>query len=373
VDTPKWLDWSDDAIASHDKNSHLYKYTYGVKDIQVRYKEFSRASVFVSKPYDIEGNIMEVSLITDENNYMTQTTNNSTSSFDTTIEYYITFKDNPKYDEWIPILPQGQTRINEYLFTNGTRRGKLRFQCDTSKEIMVYKNGVKLNEDYWSYCSDNSIIIDKYWNKYDVYTTTYCPNFLINDPCNISLESLNIIPYTSPDGSDGEVFKTGTDRNGIITLSKTPYIDYGKINAGTAGYNPIEVTLFNGTIAGANKTTYTTVTKDTIPATRNVTDYLTLAEVSPKPYDPTTLNSVMTYPYFDYIQDGRKLQLTETFNNSSIVSNMTTNHGDAWIRVKYNYLDSKFRFKAILRNVSSKTNSLTPSFNNYSLVFKVVK
>jgi hypothetical protein len=375
MNTPQWLDWSNNNIASYDKNSHLYRYTYGVKDIQVRYKEFSDSSVFVTKPYEIDGNILEVSLAADESNYMVQSTNNATSPFDTTIEYYITFKENPRYDEWIPILPSGQAIVNEYLFTDGTKRGKLRFQCNISKEVTVYKNGVKISNDHWSYCSDNSIVIDKYFDKYAIYTVSYYPDILANDPWNVELkpEDRQITPFLSPDGSEGEVFKNGTDRNGTILLSKTPYIDYEKINSGVAGYNPLDVTLFNGVIAGPNRTVYSTITKDTTPATKNVTDYRTLNDTSLKPYDPTVTNSVMTYPYFEYLQDGRKVYFTETFNNSGIVSNMPTNHGDAWIRVKYNYLRSQFRFKAILRNVSSRTDSLTPSINNYSLIFKVVR
>jgi len=342
MDTPRWLDWSDKNIASFDKNSHLYKYTYGVKDIQVRYKEFDRASVFVSKPYQIDGNIVEVNLIANDKNHLTQRTNNATSPFDTVIEYYITFKEHPRYDEWIPILPEGQERVNEFLFTNGTKRAKLRFACDRNKEIIVYKNGVKISEDHWSYCSDNSIVIDRYFDKYAIYTVSYYPDQLVSDPWNIELkpEDREIVPYISPDGSEGEVFRNGTDRNGTITLTKTPYIDYGRINNDDPSYHPIEVVLENGKIAGPNRTVYSLITKDTTPATRNITDYKTLSAVTLKPYDHTLVNNAMLHPYFEYVQEGRKLYFTETFNNSNIVSNMPTNHGDAWIRVKYSYLRS---------------------------------
>jgi hypothetical protein len=274
MNTPKWLDWSDENIKSYDKNSHLYRYTYGVKDIQVRYKEFDRSSVFVTKPYEIEGNILEVSLIADDSNYMVQTTNNATSPFDTTIEYYITFKETPTPEDWIPILPSSQDRINEFLYMNNSRRSKLRFLCDTSKDIVVYKNGIKLSRDYWSYCADNSIAIDKYFDKYAIYTASYYPDHLAKNPWDIELKpsDRNIVTYEAPDGSKGEVFKEGTDRNGTIILSKTPYIDYEKINSGAA-YTPIEVTLFNGAIAGPNKTVYSTITNTSAPATRNVTDY----------------------------------------------------------------------------------------------------
>lgn len=375
MNIPEWLDWSDENIAAHEKKARVYKYIYGVKDIQVRYKEFERASVFVSKPYEVEGNIMEISLIADDKNHIVQSANNAMSNFDTTIEYYVSFKEYPRYDEWIPILPRGCTTVNEYLFLNGTKNAKLRFACDTSKEIIVYKNGVRIPDQHWSFCSDNSITIDKYFDKYAIYTVTYSPNPLISDPWNIEIgkEDREIVPYISPDGTEGEVFKNGTDRNGIITLSKTPFIDYERINTKDPNYHPIEVILENANIAGPNRTIYRTITKDTVPATRNITDYLTHSEVTLKAYDPTPSGNSMAYPYFEYIHDGRKLYFTETFNNSNIVSNMPINHGDAWIRVKYSYLKTQFRVKIILRNVSPTTKSITPSVNRYSVVFKVVR
>lgn len=375
MNTPGWLDWSEDKIASYNKSSHLYKYTYGVKDIQVRYKEFDRSSVFVSKPYQVDGNIVEVSLMSDEKNHLIHQTNNGTSSFDTTIEYYITFNEHPRYDEWLPVLPSGEKSVNELLFTNGTRRAKLRFQCDPQRELTVYKNGIKISLDHWSFCSDNSISIDKYFDKYAIYTVTYYPNELISDPWNIELrpKDREIIPYTGPDGSEGEVFAMGTDRNGIVVLSKNPYVDYNRINLNDTSYNPIDISLERGVIAGPNRTVFSTVTKDTTPSTKNMTDYKMRSEITLKAYDPSLTGSQMIHPYFEYLQDGRKVYFTETFNNSSIVSNMPTNHGDAMVRVKYNYLRSQFRFKIILRNVSQRTESITPSVSSYALAFKVMR
>jgi len=373
--TPEWLDWSDENISLYNKSLSRYRYVYGVKDIQIRYKEFNRTSVFVSKPYEIDGNIMEISLLANDRNHLVKDIGKGTSEFDTVIEYYVSFKEHPGCEEWIPILPSGREYINEYLFIKESRNAKLRFMCDTSKEIAVYKNGVRIPSDHWSFCSDNSIKIDRHFDKYAIYTVMYRPNSLLSDPWNIEISKNDreIVPYVSPDGSEGEVFKSGTDRNGTLVLSKTPFIDYEKINEGTPGYYPIEVILENGKIAGPNRTVYSMISKDTVPATVNITDYLNHSETVLKPYDLTMSGESMTHPYFEYIHDGRKLYLTETFNNSNIVSNMPTNHGDAWVRVKYSYLKTQFRIKIILRNVSSKTESITPSVKDYSLIFKVMR
>jgi len=376
MNTPQWLDWSDENIQSNDVNRRLYKYTYGVKDVQIRYKEFEKASVFVSKPYFIDGNIIEVGLITDEDNYVTHANSNGVNPYDTAVEHYITFKEYPHADEWIPILPTGQERVpNELLILNGGQKGFLRFSCNTAKEIVVYKNNIKMPNEFWSYCSDNSIIIDKYFDRYATYTVAYYPNQMTSDPWNIELkeEDRKIVPYKSVDGTDGEVFRNGTDRNGIVTLTKYPYIDYARINSNDITYTPVNISLENANIAGPNRTVFSLITKDTTPATKNITDYISLSEAVLRSYDVTLTGQTITYPYFEYVQDGRKLYFTETFNNSSIISNMATNHGDAWIRVKYNFLQTQFRFKTILRNTSSKANSVTPSVNSYSLVFKVMR
>jgi hypothetical protein len=241
--------------------------------------------------------------------------------------------------------------------------------------MIVYKNGVRLSEEFWSYCSDNSVVIDKYYDRYAVYTVSYGPDALRSNPWDIELlpDDREIIPYIGADGTEGEVFATGTDRNGCVILSKYPYVDFERVNNGDTTYYPIKVNLENAKIAGPNRSVYNLITRDTTPATRNITDYRTLAPVALKPYDPALVNNQMSYPYFEYLQDGRKLYFTETFNNSNIVSNMATNHGDAWVRVKYEYLRSQFRFKIILRNTSSSTESVTPSVSNYSLIFKVMR
>lgn len=375
MNIPKWLDFSEEQITAHDESARLYRYTYGIKDIQVKSNEFEKASVFVSRPYEVDGNVMEVSLEADERNYATYSSGNGTSPFDTTIEYYISFREHPRYDEWIPILPTGRDYIYEYLFTKGTKQGRLRFACDPSREISVYKNGIKLPEDSWSFCPDNSIAVDKRYDKYAIYTVGYHPNVIQSDPWNINLkeDDREIIPFIGPDGSEGEVFRNGSDRNGTITLCKHPYVDYKRINTEETGYHPVEVFLENARIAGPNRTVYTSVGPSTVPATRNVTDYKTLTDSFLCPYDPSPVIGGISHPYFEYIQDGRKLYFTETFNNSGIVSNMPTNHGDAWVRVKYEYLRSKLRFKSILRNVSPETPSVTPSVNGYSLIFKVMR
>jgi hypothetical protein len=65
---PEWLKWDDDTIKAHNQSKRQYRYIYGVKDIQVVYKEFQETSVYVSKPFTVDGNIVEVNIEADEYN-----------------------------------------------------------------------------------------------------------------------------------------------------------------------------------------------------------------------------------------------------------------------------------------------------------------
>lgn len=374
---PDWLKWDEESIKQHNKLEKGYLYTYGIKDIQIKYKEFKSTSVYVSTPFTVDGNIMEVSLETDEYNPIKETSNRMINPYDTSVEYYISFKERPTYRDWIPILPQNKEFIeNELLLFRDSPVCKLRFLCDTSKEIKVFKNGTRLNNQFWSYGADNTIRIDKGFDKYSIYTVQYYPNYSIDSPWNIELKESDreVVQFINEDGSEGELFKNGTDRNGCITLSKYPFIDYSLVNS-TQNYQPIEVILENANIAAPNRKILTYIDSQTEPVkTKNVTDYKYLTRPVLKPYNATIdENGNIVNPYFEYYQDGRKLYFTETFNNSHIISNMSTNHGNAWIRVKYSYLRTKVRLKIVLRNTSIKNNAVTPIIKSYNLIFKVMR
>ena len=374
---PGWLKWDEETIRIHDKKEKKYSYVYGLKDIQIKYKEFKSASIYVSKPFQIDGNVAEINLEVNEYNPIKDSQiSKAINPYDTSVEYYITFHEDPISTEWIPILPKGKQFIeNEVLLFRGSRVCSLRFSCDKSKEVIVYKNGVKLEEQFWSYGSDNTISIDRNFDKYSIYTIQYFPNLNVSSPWDIEYKINDALPSQ-------EVFYDGAGRNGEIILSKHPYIDYNKINT-DPNYEPIKVYLQSKDsihmLSGPNKTTYTNIgpiETDKVKAiTKNITDYKYLTEPNPMPYN-TSIDPATGEPInleFQYYQDGRKLYFTETFNNSRIITNRDTNHGDAIIKVQYDYLKVNARLKIILRNTSSGGSTITPSIRDYNLVFKVVR
>lgn len=382
---PEWLKWDEESVRLYDKKQKKYSYVYGIKDMQIKYKEFESASVYVSKPFNIDGNVAEINLEVNEYNPIKDSqVNKAINPYDTSVEYYITFHENPTTEDWIPVLPKGQQTIeNEVLLFRDSNTCSLRFQCDFNKEVIVYKNGVKLERQFWSHNPNNTISIDRNFDKYSIYTVQYYPDINVASPWNIELkeDDKHIVKFTDSNGNRYETFSNGAGRNGEVLLSKHPYIDYNKVNS-SSNYEPIKVYLDSKDdihmLSGPNKTTYKNVgpvATDTVKAyTKNITDYKYLTEPNLKPYDTTidATNKPINLE-FQYYQDGRKLYFTETFNNTNIITNQTINHGNAIIKVQYDYLKVNARLKIILRNTSNAGNTITPSVRDYSLIFKVVR
>lgn len=386
INPPQWLKWDEDTVRSYDEKKGYYRYTYGIKDIQIKHKEFEDASVYVSKPFNIDGNIAEISLKTEEYNHKDSTKKRGINPNETDLEYYVSFNEHPTVKDWIPILPQGKEYIeNELLIFRDKKICSLRFQCGTDKEKTVYKNGVKLDSQFWSYGADNTITIDKGFDQYSTYTISYYPSLDVSSPWDIELKEKDrdIVSFYSEEGMDGEVFNRGTNRNGELVLSKHPYIDYERINNGDVDYQPIRVILESKDdvhkLAGPNSQAIEIVrpypTEHTSVITKNVTDYKGLNTPILKPYNTSidTATNQPINPQFEYYQEGRKLFFTETFNNTRIISNQQTNHGDAIINVSYEYLRASVRLKIIARNTFNGDSAVTPVLKNYSLIFKVVK
>jgi hypothetical protein len=385
---PKWLMWDDETIKSYDKKENVYKYSYGISDINIASREFSPKSMYISKPFEINGNVMEVSLNTVEHHPIRRTLSDKINPYDTSIEYYITFKESIAENDgaaWIPILPKGQDEVDNELLIFEGNTAKLRFKRDMSRAISVYKNGILLDQQYWSYTQDNRIRIDKRFDKYDIYTVKYYPDTKLSSPWDIEIKDGDRIirdfrrKITDSSGYedhlDGELFEQGADRNGSILLSKTPYIDYGRLQTDSS-YNPIEVYLISEKgLAGPNKSILNEVGPKTEGVkTLNVTDYINGESPILSPYDTKIGDEgVPVNPNFEYYQDGRRIYFTETFNNTHVFSNMQINHGDAKIKVRYKYLDTKARIKIILRNTSNRDKTISPVLHEYSLAFKVMR
>lgn len=378
MDRPNWLRWDEESLSKAEEFQRKYSYVYGIKDLQIQFREFEDASVYVSRPFVIDGNVAEVSLETQDSRPRFSNLSGNLNPYDTCLEYYVAFDENPVPENWIPILPRDTEVIeNELLLFRDTPNCKLRFPRDKSKEGIVYKNGIRLDTQYWSYGKENSINIDRRFDKYASYTIRYYPDFKDHSPWDVEIlasDNNRRQSFINEDGTEGEVFRYGTDRNGRIVLSKHPYIDYSKVNSGES-YNPVQVSIEEAAIAIPGNQVMEYIDTATSPVkTNNITDYKNRSDTTLRPYNmQKDAEGNMIRPELQYLQNQRNLYFTETFNNSHIPSNMETNHGDGIIRVKYDYLRTTTRLKIILRNTANKHSTTTPSLHQYNLLFKVVR
>jgi hypothetical protein len=358
-----------------------YEYTYGIKHLEIKHKQYENKSIFVSKPIAVDGNAMQVSLHAIEEHPLFDQLTGEASDRQTSVEYYVSYKENPTQNEWHAILPEGiQTVKSELLMFTQSKTAKLRFPALIGSQVnpVVYKNHVALKKVDWSFADGATKV--QLLGAHDptaIYTIDYTPNAEAYNPWILDIDN-QVYARTE---KVTETFKEGTNHNKTILLSQYPYVDYGHINL-TEGYDPnlneyvpIKVRLKNASIAGPGKTTYSNVepfngeSTQTV-FTKNITDYKTSEWKEPKSY---SLKDEDAYNGFEYWQEGNKLYFSETFNKADIYTNQETNHGNAEIEVEYEYMASRFRIKIILRRNSSDINTLSPIVHEYALKFKVMK
>lgn len=353
-----------------------YEYLYGIKDLKIKGTEYAPRSVLVTKPILISGNVMEISMQSVEEHPLFSEMSGEATDRQTSVEYYIAYRNNPNNSDWHPILPEDEKSIKqEYLFFDSAKTATLRFPAliTSTPQPVMYKDGVRYNN--WSFVGGGrQIQLLENRDTKATYTLNYTPNAEVVNPWSIDIQKKGLERVTKT-----EVFDRGTNHNKTIVLSEYPYIDYEWINQekdydpNRSTYCPIQVSLKEATIAGPNRSTLTEVLPyDGVKevSTYNITDYKTRAwkEVEPYSLDKTQLQT-----QFQYFQEKNKIFFSETFNKASIITNQEINHGDAKIAVTYEHLVSNFRVKIILRRTGMSVNSVSPTITSLGLKFKVMK
>lgn len=366
------------AIEEKTNTSTGYIYQYGIKNIALSYASYEDTGVFVTKPIEVKGNIVEVSLSAIEDHPLFNELGGMATDRVTSIEYYVSMDENPSTNDWYPILPKETKTVKcEKLFLQGSS-ATLRFIADISSlETKVYKNYILMGEEEWYFIERGAAIQFAVTpDSKAIYTIDYVPNAELCSPWDIQVSNHSAIKTRST-----EVFHNGTDHNNTITLSHYPYIDYNAIqqienyDPNLSDYRPIEVFLTNGTIAAGNGQTqkefYPTAYKDTEEfTTKNRTDYKNSSDPSLKKY---SIVPGAEYKVFEYKQEKNKLVFTESFNRANFYFNEATNHGNATITVQYDHLATHFRLKIILRKNTGEELVVTPMVISYQLKFKVMK
>ncbi|TNP18954.1 hypothetical protein FHY73_14690 [Bacillus tropicus] len=365
--------------SNRTNSSTEYVYQYGVKNLQLNHSLYEQAGIFVTKPIEVEGNIVEVSLSTFEDHPLFNELDGMATDRVTSIEYYISLEENPSLNDWVSILPEGTKNVKcEKLFFRGSS-AVLRFHADISDEdnTKVYRNNILMNRSDWYFTERGAAIqLAVPHDSSSIYTIDYVPNASLFDPWTVKVGD-----RFSKRVRKVESFPNGTDSNNTIKLSKYPFVDYKQVNNGegydpnTSDYRPIDVFLTNGSIVvGGGKTqqeffpiSYSSKNQFT---TKNRTDYKTSKDVSLNKY---SIVPDSVYNTFEYKQEKNKLIFTESFNRSDLYYNEATNHGNATVVVHYDYLVTNFRLKVILRKNVGDELVVTPMVDSYQLKFKVMK
>lgn len=216
-----------------------YNYQYGLNSLDVNYTQYSDVSMYVSSLFEVDSNVKEVALNSEETIPVDEKDMNIGS-----IEYYVSNLSEPAAEDWFPILPGEKDRFIEDEVSYPEPEGEnskieLLFEATkTSIRVEEKKKGVTilkyLDKDEAEVTNNNIpvkyIIIQKPYSSSDFYLSSYEIHEAINPYIVDFNEVANKKRFLDKEGEIGEKFPLGTDRFDKIELSHYPYVDYSKVN-----------------------------------------------------------------------------------------------------------------------------------------------
>jgi hypothetical protein len=357
-----------------------YEYVYGMYDMKASGMTYDPISIYTSVKHEVAGNVQAVVLEANEwHPLFHDSQGNTIKKFGgeadlrrTSVEYYVSHRDEPTEQEWFPILPINLAADgvnNEQLFVSpDSRRAKLRWKVDRTKAFRAYRDEMPLvyGTDWEFDTSTDIVCIRPSAYSVGTYTIDYYPD---GDPTIVNFDKI-----ARPIGYR-EVFPNGCDRNNSVKLKYYPYTNKDRIRT-DPDYNPVDIVL-QGTIETKTAPAITGPIKSTRNQEKlklerarllNVTNYTEFAIPELIAYDPVN----QTPPTFQYCHDGKRVYFTERFSTdvSSLEENFVSSHGPASIAVAYEYLVSGVRVKIVLRRTSYADPSITPIVYDYTLKFR---
>lgn len=349
----------------------LYTYSIGISEIQANNVNYDESNAFVTKPIELNENVLEVVLDSIEEHPVFEEVSGRAASQQTSVEYYLSLKKRPGLNDWHPILPRQTKKVKgERLFFEGISATTLfSFQMNS---IVVYKDGVKLDKSMYYILNKQAIQID-YVDSDSVYTVDYSPDTFTKDPYTFEVNDFKFQTERIV-----EEFPEGTDINKTITLRHVPYIDKERLlqeedyNPNTSDYRPIDVSIVQANIQIPNggATNYVPPTKEIEdrPYMVNKSLYLDNSWSEMEHFDLEK-----GYLGIDYFQHKNKITLAEHINVPMIEENMTETPGTGTIRVSYDALVTAFRLKIVLRRNTKKEKTASPRVKEFTLNFKATR
>lgn len=351
--TNKKLDLNNLLIEDNNKKIPItkYQYNYGFYNIAPYFSEYEKTSIYVSKPIQCDGSIDTIKLVSDETHPMS-----ADSRILTDIEFYVTTKQNPQYDDWIPICPSNKNYINHELLQIDYAYCYLRHpavcgniitydkngnETTVMERPIVYYNDVILTEDadyVLRFNDDGDVIAVEIagFDHFAVYTVSYTPTD--------SAKEITLINEANPKPSNTFQEIMGNN-SACYRLDEYPY--YSRIHPDdTMSYVKVIDIDTNHIL---NQNTASALSDDSIECVTNKRD---------------TVNSFM-----GFIANTNKLQYYTSGRYLYFNKNITDKQK---IEISYPSFSSQIRVKIILRRNTKHDNWLTPILNSYKLEFTTI-
>jgi hypothetical protein len=258
-----------------------YVYQYGFYNLKLNYSEFDKTGVYVSNKIQFKQNIKSIKIKPTE----IISYNKNISAKNTDIEYYITYKESPNWNDWQPILPYNTSAIYGELLQMYPNDCMFRFKA--TSVIGVYRDNIKLSEGLnFEYVIKDGLYVGVNipdFNFFSKYTVSYVPQagqdnvmFVTNDEINLfnskeiiqannsSIYEVNFVPYISPnvfenthvtlynkETGESIVQKQGSDAIRCVTNVYNPeesYKNFDKLNSNFEYYINNNYVFFNQNI-----------------------------------------------------------------------------------------------------------------------------
>lgn len=324
-----------------------YQYTYGFYNIAPNFVEFQKAGIYVSQEIEVDGPIDTIKLESEEEHFRT-----TDGHIATDIEFYITAKKNPSYQDWKPICPTNKNYIYKellqldysccYLRHTAMCENRVTFDKEGNQHVemirpIVYMNDIVMTEDadyILRYDEDGNVIAIEISNidHFAMYTVSY-------QPVDSSKE-LNLIDKDNPVPSNSyeEIMGNGT---GCYELQSYPFYDI----------NSDEVSSYVKII---------NIETNEILNQTNHKDSPIQCVTNKKHPEESYKNFIANTNKIQYYTNGRHIYFNQPISKLQK------------IEVNYSSFDCKVRVKAILRRNTKRDSWITPVLKKYKLEFTTI-
>lgn len=300
------------------RNAIKYEYIYGFYNIACIYNNYNYSGTYVFNRIDNLTNIRGMSITTQETHPLAPDGETYTD-----IEYYITYKDNPIYEDWFPILPKNVSEVKCELLQIQNNKCYLRFAAATIKTILIDNNKYKpLIEGYDYFIHKN---IDEYIEYIEI------PNFDF-----VAKYTIDYIP------SPKAYYLNFTDiENNVVSNNESPITCDGK------GYYKLSAPVYLNPLSSAAQSTLIVFNNKTGETHNQLNGDIQCITNNSSPSDSyknfTKTDKIQYYISENYIYFNQELD---------------SNHV---LELIYNCSVSSVRLKTILRKNNDKYIHLTPT------------